>query len=176
MACTILAIDKKPCGVINVPGITKLFATPIEDIDGELSATDGVVSTITNAAGKNFLEIQFTNTSGEVMSNYNAETEDAESFTHECVITNGYLDGAKFAAIESYAGAEVILVAKASTGKYFIVGDQDAPAKLRTAEITTGTREEGNLAGATLTFRAPLVSHGLWEFTGTESDLTTAGV
>lgn len=175
MSCTIVGIPKKPCNSPNNPGMKRLFAIPVDDIASK-TVVDKAVSVYTFAATKSFVEINFTRYSGNFTGTLNAETIDSENIESSASCFVPQINPALHAAIDSFLGVDLVLVAVDGNGAAQEIGDADNPARLTAFEGGSGADEAGERNGYTLTFSKPRGRFTNNFYTGAIADLLVAGI
>lgn len=173
--CVIVGIAKKPCNSPNSPGMKRLFAIPTEDITARV-ATNKEVATITKAATKAFVELNFTRYTGAFTTEYNGETFDSDNETCNVTIFAPQCTAALHAALDSYKGVDLTLVAVDANGNAQIVGDENDTVRMTAYTGGSGNDEPGERNGYQITFSKQRGRLSNDFYTGTLDDLLVAGI
>lgn len=158
MACTSLTALPRACGTEGiVAGLEKAYMisfselTPGSDGNVYTTAVNGMLSAITVATGKMFVEIGLLKSTAGLNEALTKNAQNGTAFftqTFTLVLSDITVDNKTF--VESVLNQPVGLLIRTRTGNYFAAG---LNGQLELATLTGGTGiAEGDLTGYTLTF------------------------
>lgn len=153
MACstiTLSSIDAR-CDK-GMGGIKRVLVANTDDVTGvTLSSTDGLITAISLASGKKFVEYRFRKETGSYTSTIEVDTTLGNSFAKtDVALQFSKAEAVKRLAIQSAINANAVLILEDMEGQYIYLGF-DFPVEITNAVMQSGTAM-GDLNGFTLTF------------------------
>lgn len=138
MGCSqTLSAIAKDCNS-NIGGIKRVLLANADDVTA-VSITDDVISAITMASSKKFLEYQFRPNTGSISSNYQVSDNGASPYVQtDLVMAFSRLETSKRVAIIALAQADLVAIVEDMNGKYWYLG-YDAPLHLSAGAALSGT-------------------------------------
>ena len=159
MSCSqTLSAISKDCNA-NIGGIKRVLLANSDDVTG-VTISSEIVTAITMAAGKTFLEFAFRPNTGSMTTN--AQVSDSGASTYwqtDVVMAFNRLETAKSVAIKALAQADLIGIVEDMNGKYWLVGFEN-PLNISAGAAASGTqRGDRNGYDITLTDVATELPH-----------------
>lgn len=138
MSCSqVLSAIPKDCES-NIGGIKRVLLANADDVAAK-TLTDEIITAITMASGKSFLEFNFRPNTGSLTSEYQVSDTGASNFVQSTlVMAFNRMETAKRVAVVALAQADLVAIVEDMNGKYWYLGYDD-PVRLSAGAAPTGT-------------------------------------
>lgn len=141
MACTATITGISLSCQTGVGGVEVAYGAIKDDVTA-ITVTDGKVSAITMAMGKNFCEYELHPERSNFSSSQQGDDVSGVDYIQSDVMLSWtHMETSKRTAIESLVGNKLVVIVKDNNGKYWLIG-KDRPAK-----VTARTAESGTAMG-----------------------------